>query len=82
MYGPTDVREKAGMAVQPHPHLELQTVSRLVQGTVLGCLRMRATASTRASFMSSVQWVATASSASSEFSARDLAHGDAVLAQK
>ena len=35
VFGPTDVRDQAGMAVPPHPHLGLQTVSWLVQGTVL-----------------------------------------------
>jgi len=35
VFGPTDVRDQAGMAVAPHPHMGLQTVSWLVQGTVL-----------------------------------------------
>jgi len=35
VFGPTDVHDQAGMAVAPHPHLGLQTVSWLVQGTVL-----------------------------------------------
>jgi len=35
VFGPTDVRDQGGMAVPPHPHLGLQTVSWLVQGTVL-----------------------------------------------
>jgi redox-sensitive bicupin YhaK (pirin superfamily) len=35
VFGPTDVQDHAGMAVPPHPHMGLQTVSWLVQGTVL-----------------------------------------------
>ena len=35
VFGPTNVHDQAGMAVAPHPHLGLQTVSWLVQGTVL-----------------------------------------------
>jgi redox-sensitive bicupin YhaK (pirin superfamily) len=35
VFGPTDVHDRAGMAVAPHPHMGLQTVSWLVQGTVL-----------------------------------------------
>jgi len=35
VFGPTDVRGEDGMAVPPHPHMGLQTVSWLVQGTVL-----------------------------------------------
>jgi quercetin 2,3-dioxygenase len=35
VFGPTDVQKQGGMAVAPHPHLGLQTVSWLVQGTVL-----------------------------------------------
>jgi len=35
VFGPTDVQDQAGMAVPPHPHLGLQIVSWLVQGTVL-----------------------------------------------
>ena len=35
LFGPTDVHDQAGMAVAPHPHMGLQTVSWLVQGTVL-----------------------------------------------
>src|SRR5471032_1715533 len=35
VFGPTDIRDQAGMAVAPHPHMGLQTVSWLVQGTVL-----------------------------------------------
>jgi len=35
VFGPTDVHDQAGMAVAPHPHMGLQTVSWLVQGTVL-----------------------------------------------
>ncbi|MEO6144765.1 MAG: pirin family protein [Dermatophilaceae bacterium] len=35
VFGPTDMQDQAGMAVAPHPHMGLQTVSWLVQGTVL-----------------------------------------------
>ena len=35
LFGPTDVHDQSGMAVAPHPHMGLQTVSWLVQGTVL-----------------------------------------------
>jgi redox-sensitive bicupin YhaK (pirin superfamily) len=35
VFGPTAVDDHAGMAVPPHPHTGLQTVSWLVQGTVL-----------------------------------------------
>jgi len=35
VFGPTDLPHQDGMAVPPHPHLGLQTVSWLVQGTVL-----------------------------------------------
>lgn len=35
VFGPTDLRDQAGMAVPPHPHMGLQTVSWLVQGTVI-----------------------------------------------
>jgi redox-sensitive bicupin YhaK (pirin superfamily) len=35
VFGPTDVHDQAGMAVAPHPHMGLQTLSWLVQGTVL-----------------------------------------------
>jgi hypothetical protein len=35
VFGPTDVHHQAGMAVPPHPHCGLQTVSWLVQGTAL-----------------------------------------------
>jgi quercetin 2,3-dioxygenase len=35
VFGPTDVHDQPGMAVPPHPHLGLQTVSWLVQGTVV-----------------------------------------------
>jgi quercetin 2,3-dioxygenase len=35
LFGPTDVQDQSGMAVAPHPHMGLQTVSWLVQGTVL-----------------------------------------------
>jgi redox-sensitive bicupin YhaK (pirin superfamily) len=35
VFGPTDLHDQAGMAVPPHPHMGLQTVSWLVQGTVL-----------------------------------------------
>jgi redox-sensitive bicupin YhaK (pirin superfamily) len=35
VFGPTNVRDQAGMAVAPHPHMGLQTVSWLVQGSVL-----------------------------------------------
>jgi redox-sensitive bicupin YhaK (pirin superfamily) len=35
VFGPTDVHDQVGMAVPPHPHMGLQTVSWLVQGTVL-----------------------------------------------
>ena len=35
VFGPTDVADQAGMAVAPHPHLGLQTVSWLIQGTVV-----------------------------------------------
>ncbi|MGW5877351.1 pirin family protein [Nocardiopsis terrae] len=34
VYGPTDVTVGAGMQVPPHPHIGLQTVSWLVQGSV------------------------------------------------
>jgi redox-sensitive bicupin YhaK (pirin superfamily) len=34
-YGPTDVRERQGMLVAPHPHIGLQTVSWLFDGEVL-----------------------------------------------
>jgi len=34
VFGPTDVQDQAGMGVAPHPHMGLQTVSWLVQGTV------------------------------------------------
>jgi redox-sensitive bicupin YhaK (pirin superfamily) len=33
-YGPTDLRERAGMRVPPHPHTALQTVSWLLAGEV------------------------------------------------
>jgi redox-sensitive bicupin YhaK (pirin superfamily) len=33
-YGPTDVRDSAGMQVPPHPHTGLQTVSWLLEGEV------------------------------------------------
>jgi hypothetical protein len=33
-YGPTDITERAGMRVPPHPHIGLQTVSWLVEGQV------------------------------------------------
>jgi len=35
VFGPTDLHGHAGMAVAPHPHMGLQTVSWLVEGTVL-----------------------------------------------
>jgi quercetin 2,3-dioxygenase len=35
VFGPTDVHDQAGMAVPPHPHMGLQTVSWLVRGSVL-----------------------------------------------
>jgi redox-sensitive bicupin YhaK (pirin superfamily) len=35
LFGPSDVHDQAGMAVAPHPHMGLQTVSWLVQGKVL-----------------------------------------------
>ncbi len=35
LFGPTDVHDQGGMSVAPHPHMGLQTVSWLVQGTVL-----------------------------------------------
>jgi len=35
VYGPVDVAGHEGMSVAPHPHMGLQTVSWLVQGTVL-----------------------------------------------
>ena len=35
VFVPTDVNDEAGMAVAPHPHMGLQTVSWLVQGTVV-----------------------------------------------
>ncbi len=35
VFGPTAVHDQTGMAVPPHPHMGLQTVSWLVQGTVL-----------------------------------------------
>jgi redox-sensitive bicupin YhaK (pirin superfamily) len=35
VFGPTDVHDQPGMAVPPHPHLGLQTVSWLVEGTVV-----------------------------------------------
>jgi len=35
VFGPTNVQDGAGMSVPPHPHLGLQTVSWLVQGSVL-----------------------------------------------
>jgi len=35
LFGPTNVAEQGGMAVPPHPHMGLQTVSWLVQGTVV-----------------------------------------------
>jgi quercetin 2,3-dioxygenase len=35
VFGPTDVHDQVGMAVPPHPHMGLQTVSWLVRGTVL-----------------------------------------------
>jgi redox-sensitive bicupin YhaK (pirin superfamily) len=34
-YGPTDLRERPGMRVPPHPHTALQTVSWLLAGEVL-----------------------------------------------
>jgi quercetin 2,3-dioxygenase len=34
-YGPTDLRERPGMRVPPHPHTALQTVSWLLTGEVL-----------------------------------------------
>ncbi len=33
-YGPVDVSAQAGMQVPPHPHIGLQTVSWLIEGTV------------------------------------------------
>jgi redox-sensitive bicupin YhaK (pirin superfamily) len=35
VFGPTDVHDRVGMAVPPHPHMGLQTVSWMVQGNVL-----------------------------------------------
>ena len=35
VFGPTDVHGQGGMTVPPHPHMGLQTVSWLVQGTML-----------------------------------------------
>ena len=35
VFGPTEVDSQGGMTVPPHPHMGLQTVSWLVQGTVL-----------------------------------------------
>lgn len=35
VFGPTDVQDQAGMGIAPHPHMGLQTVSWLVQGTML-----------------------------------------------
>jgi redox-sensitive bicupin YhaK (pirin superfamily) len=35
VFGPTDITDQPGMAVAPHPHMGLQTVSWLVQGSVL-----------------------------------------------
>lgn len=35
LFGPSDVHDQAGMSEGPHPHMGLQTVSWLVQGTVL-----------------------------------------------
>ena len=35
VFGPTDMRGQAGMTVPPHPHMGLQTVSWLAQGTML-----------------------------------------------
>jgi quercetin 2,3-dioxygenase len=35
LFGPSDVHDQAGMSVPPHPHMGLQTVSWIVQGTVL-----------------------------------------------
>jgi redox-sensitive bicupin YhaK (pirin superfamily) len=35
VFGPTDITDQAGMAVAPHPHMGLQTVSWLVQGSML-----------------------------------------------
>ena len=35
IFGPSDVPDDSGMSVPPHPHMGLQTVSWLVQGTVL-----------------------------------------------
>jgi quercetin 2,3-dioxygenase len=35
VFGPTNVYNQAGMAVPPHPHMGLQTVSWLVQGRVV-----------------------------------------------
>jgi len=35
VFGPTDLHDQAGMSIAPHPHMGLQTVSWLVQGTVL-----------------------------------------------
>ena len=34
VFGPTDIRDQAGIAVAPHPHMGLQAVSWLVQGTM------------------------------------------------
>ena len=34
-FGPTDLRDSAGMQVPPHPHTGLQTVSWLVEGEIL-----------------------------------------------
>jgi redox-sensitive bicupin YhaK (pirin superfamily) len=35
VFGPTNIDDQEGMAVAPHPHMGLQTVSWLVQGSVL-----------------------------------------------
>ena len=35
VFGPTAIRDQAGIAVAPHPHMGLQTVSWLVQGTMI-----------------------------------------------
>jgi redox-sensitive bicupin YhaK (pirin superfamily) len=35
IFGPNNIDNQGGMAVPPHPHIGLQTVSWLVQGTVL-----------------------------------------------
>jgi quercetin 2,3-dioxygenase len=35
VFGPADLHDQAGMAVAPHPHMGLQTVSWLVEGSVL-----------------------------------------------